>query len=83
MFVATNEVNATQLRVLHSASYLTHVNVTNVLLELGIRLTMVENFGLEFNFMCHAKYFLFYGTSGVNDRVIQCRTENKMNLTIN
>ena len=72
VYVATNENNATILQELHSAGYVTSVNITNVL-KPYTTLHTDDIFALELVFMCIAENFVHFGESATHKFITDCR----------
>jgi hypothetical protein len=75
VYVATNEVNATTLSMLHRAGLLTSTNVTDALRGY-VKLHEDDIFVLDMIMMCNAETFLHWGVSSVPKLVDKCRLRN-------
>lgn len=72
VLVASNEAQEATLLSLHSAGYLTSANITTALAPY-VQLSLVDMFVLEVVLMCQATHFHYWGLSGVNSIVEDCR----------
>jgi hypothetical protein len=78
IYVATNTQDPAELQQLHSAGYLTAMNITNVL-QPYVHFSEVGLFVVEVILMCHARDFWHWGMTTVPTLVLSCVDGMKKN----